>query len=193
MTYTTLFGIENLSQLANAARVAFDSETLQLQPEVGKLRLLQFACQKRRLVVVLDCFKLDDAGWAAVQQFFDTPRHWIAHNAAFDLAWLQEYGLYPSGWIYCTFIAGKLLDNGRPNIKYGLAAMAKKYLRVEISKEEQSSDWSVPELTRSQVEYAAKDAEIVAELETKIHHRIANDRLGKAYKIERMRSSRWRR
>jgi DNA polymerase I-like protein with 3'-5' exonuclease and polymerase domains len=182
--YTTVFGIENLSQLANAKRVAFDSETLQLQPEAGKLRLLQFACQKRRLVVVLDCFELDDAGWATLQQFFDTPRSWIAHNAAFDLGWLQEYGLYPSGSVHCTFIAGKLLTNGLPRVKHNLAALAKKYLGVEVSKEEQRSDWSVAELTRSQMEYAAKDAEIVAELDKAIHDRIAIGSLGPAYALE---------
>ena len=41
MGYSTHFGIEHLPKLATASTVAFDTETCQLQPEVGKLRLLQ--------------------------------------------------------------------------------------------------------------------------------------------------------
>ena len=120
MTYTTYFGVEHLDKIYNSTVIAFDTETLQLQPEVGKLRLLQFGSESTKSIVVIDLFEVDEDGMSKLDHFFENgDRHWIAHNAVFDLAWLQENGFRPHGRIYCTMLASKLLNNGIPNLKHG--------------------------------------------------------------------------
>jgi ribonuclease D len=92
-----LLGVEHLHTLATAMTVAFDTETTGLQPEEGGLRLLQLGARNCPIVLI-DCWELDEAGWAAVRDFFEAKqRFWLAHNAVFDLGWLQEHGISPKG------------------------------------------------------------------------------------------------
>ena len=185
MTYTTYFGVEHLDKLFRATTIAFDTETLQLQPEVGKLRLLQFGAESTKSIVVIDLFDTDEDGMRKLDHFFENgDRHWIAHNAVFDLAWLQENGFKPHGRAYCTMLASKLLNNGIPNLKHGLAHLAKRYLDRDISKEQQASDWGAPVLSKEQLEYAAKDVEILLELDAILPGKIAAAGLDPAYSLE---------
>ncbi len=52
-------GIEHLDKIATSASVYFDTETLQLQPERCKMRLLQLGSATRDTVVLIDCFELE--------------------------------------------------------------------------------------------------------------------------------------
>ena len=61
--YSVYYGIEELKRLHTAHSIAFDTETLQLQPEEGKLRLLQLGCYSSRTIVVIDCFELEKKDW----------------------------------------------------------------------------------------------------------------------------------
>ena len=49
MTYTVYYGIEHLHQLTTCISIALDTETLQLQPEKGKLRLIQLGCKVKNI------------------------------------------------------------------------------------------------------------------------------------------------
>jgi DNA polymerase-1 len=178
-----LFGIENLHHLNTALTVAFDSETTGLQPQVGGLRLLQLGALDRAIVVI-DCWELDHAGWLKLRSFFDVERYWIAHNAVFDLGWLQEHGIYPRGRVCCTMLASKLLNNGIPNLKHGLAMVAKRYLDVEVDKTLQASDWSAPELSKEQMAYAAQDVQLLLDLDAILQERLSVARLMPAYGLE---------
>jgi DNA polymerase III epsilon subunit-like protein len=89
-----LQGIEHLHTLDDATLVAFDCETTQLQPKMGGMRLLQLGAPGK-LPVVLDCFLLDDNDWIEVEEFFSVERTWVAHNAVFELGWLQEHEIIP--------------------------------------------------------------------------------------------------
>jgi ribonuclease D len=103
-------GIEHLSKISTAQSLCFDTETLQLQPERGRLRLLQLGARDRDTIVLIDCFQLDKGDWADLRQFFRSPnRFWLAHNAVFDLGWLQEHDIYPAGWVRCSMLASRLL------------------------------------------------------------------------------------
>ncbi len=96
--YTTYIGIEHLEKLNTATSICFDCETLQLKPEVGKLRLLQLGSTARKIVVVIDLFATSEADLKKLDLFFENgTRFWLAHNAVFDLGWLQAYGWYPRG------------------------------------------------------------------------------------------------
>ncbi len=177
-----LFGVAHLPSLAGAKKICFDVETTQLQPKFGRMRLLQLATYGKPPVVI-DCFALDDNEWILLEEFFNTERSWYAHNAVFDLGWLQEHEIYPKGRVFCTMLASRVLTNGLPNIKHGLQHVVSRYLGKGLSKEEQKSDWS-GQLTKSQLDYAAKDVEILTELVEKILHRIAIGVLAPAWCIE---------
>ena len=184
--YKVYYGIKNLNLLDTCTTIAFDTETLQLQPEKGKLRLLQLGCGIRKTIVVIDCFDLEDKDWKKIECFFDTPRFWIAHNAVFDIAWLQEHDIYfhQETRLRCTMLANRLLTNGIPGLKHGLDSVVKRHLNIELSKEQQRSDWSVLELSKEQLEYAAKDVEVLLELDQVIERKILSARLGKAEQLE---------
>lgn len=177
------FGIEHLPLLNTATTVAFDSETTGLQPVIGGLRLLQLGALDKAIVVI-DMWELDDNGWDTIRNFFYTKRFWLAHNAVFDLGWLQEHGIYMQGEVQCTMIASKMLNNGIPNLKHGLAPVVERYLGRVLEKELQLSDWSQPKLSREQLAYAAADVQALLDLDYALAERIAAAGLGKAYQLE---------
>jgi DNA polymerase I-like protein with 3'-5' exonuclease and polymerase domains len=178
-----LKGLKHLPSLCEAATIFFDCETTGLQPIFGGLRLLQLATFQAPPVVI-DCWDLKDDDWVVLEEFFDVEREWVAHNAVFDLGWLQEHCIYPRGRVLCTMLASRVLTNGLPNIKNGLQPVVKRYLGKEISKEEQRSDWSVPGLRAEQIEYAAYDVQLLTELYEPIQHRMADGGLHKAWYLE---------
>jgi DNA polymerase I-like protein with 3'-5' exonuclease and polymerase domains len=133
--------------------------------------------------VVIDCWDLSDEDWVDLEEFFSVKRYWIAHNAVFDLGWLQEHELHPEGQVLCTMLASRILTNGLPNLKHGLQHVVKRYLKLDISKEEQKSDWS-GDLTPSQLEYAAYDVYLLTQLDGHINQRMAEGNLHKAWFLE---------
>jgi DNA polymerase I-like protein with 3'-5' exonuclease and polymerase domains len=183
--YSVYYGIKELKRLQTAHSLAFDTETLQLQPEEGKLRLSQLGCYSSRTIVVIDCFELERSDWNYLEEFFSsTNRFWLAHNAVFDIAWLQEQGIHINGFVRCSMIASRLLTNGIPQTKHGLDALAKRQLNVEVSKEQQKSNWGLETLSKEQLTYAAKDIEILLELDNVLDQKIRLGRLEKAYALE---------
>ena len=183
--YQTFIGFEHLEKLNTATSLSFDTETLQLQPEFAKLRLLQLGSTARRTIVVIDMFELVDEELEKLKSFFQNgERFWLAHNAAFDIAWLQEYEIYPRGQIRCSMLASKLLHNGMPNVKHGLKDVAKRILVVEVDKEQQASNWGAPALSEEQLLYAAKDVELLCELDGELHRQVTQAGLGAAYSLE---------
>lgn len=181
---TTLLGVEHLHALATAMTVAFDTETTGLQPEEGGLRLLQLGARNCPIVLI-DCWELDMAGWAAVRDFFEAKqRFWLAHNAVFDLGWLQEHGVRPNGQVMCSMIASKLLNNGIPNLKHGLAPTVERCLGRTLNKELQKSDWSAPVLSAEQLTYAADDVQALIDLDLVLTERLGAARLMKAFALE---------
>ncbi len=184
MSAQVFHGIQHLDKIETATSVCFDTETLQLQPERGKLRLLQLGSGARNTVVLIDCFDLDKSEWVKLRRFFSSPvRYWLAHNAVFDLGWLQEHDIYPHGWVRCSMLASRLLTNGMPFPKHGLANVVKRYLDTELSKEQQRSDWSGA-LSNEQLDYAANDVVALMDLDEILDHKIRINRLTKAYSLE---------
>jgi DNA polymerase I len=78
----------------------------------------------------------------------------VAHNAQFELTHLEHTGVELDR-IHCTLQAARLLLGER---RMKLADAAADYLGVALDKDEQTSDWGAPNLTWSQLEYAAADA-----------------------------------
>tara|TARA_A100001011_G_scaffold348169_1_gene385806 strand:- start:422 stop:1042 length:621 start_codon:yes stop_codon:yes gene_type:complete len=79
----------------------------------------------------------------------------IFHFARFDLAALSHYICPVKGPIWCTKIASKL---GRTYTdRHGLSDLCKEILLIEISKEQQSSNWGGSNISMKQKKYAAND------------------------------------
>ena len=182
--YTVHFGIEHLKKLTTCTSICFDTETLQLKPESGKLRLLQLGSTARKTIVLIDLFQTDEDGFGEIDRFFSGPeRFWLAHNSAFDLGWLAVYGWHPKGQVRDSMLASRLLTNGMSQVKNGLAHVAKRILGVDVDKEQQRSDWS-GDLSQEQLDYAAKDVELLCEMDHPLHQQIAEQGLGRAYALE---------
>ena len=81
-------------------------------------------------------------------------------------------------------LSNRLLTNGIPGLKHGLDSVVKRHLGIELSKEQQRSDWSVLELSKEQLDYAAKDVEVLLELDQVIERKILSAKLGKAEQLE---------
>ena len=183
--YSVYYGISELKRLQTAHSIAFDTETLQIQPEEGKLRLIQLGSFSSRTIVVIDCFELERSDWNYLEEFFtNTNRYWLAHNAVFDIGWLQEHGIHPQGFVRCSMLASRLLTNGIPQTKHGLDALAKRQLDMDISKEQQKSNWGAENLSKEQLIYAAKDIEVLLELDQVLDSKLRNAKLNRAYKLE---------
>ncbi|MDA0675269.1 MAG: ribonuclease D [Proteobacteria bacterium] len=79
----------------------------------------------------------------------------IFHFARFDLAVLRRDLGAECGPVYCTRTASKLVLTYTD--RHGLKDLCRELLGVDLSKEQQSSDWAQAELTDSQLHYAASD------------------------------------
>ncbi len=79
----------------------------------------------------------------------------LFHFARFDLGVLQTYLGVGVGPVYCTKIASKLARTYTD--RHGLKDLCQELLGVDLSKEMQSSDWGVEQLSERQLSYAASD------------------------------------
>ena len=79
----------------------------------------------------------------------------LFHFGRFDIAaMLNAFGAVTAP-VYCTKIASRLIRTFTD--RHGLAKLLQELLNVDISKQQQSSDWGAPELTKAQIDYAASD------------------------------------
>lgn len=79
----------------------------------------------------------------------------ILHFARFDVAICRQWLGVTMGPIYCTKIASKLVRTYTD--RHSLSVLAKELLDIDMSKQQQSSDWAAPDLSEAQLAYAAAD------------------------------------
>jgi ribonuclease D len=79
----------------------------------------------------------------------------IFHFGRFDIAAMMNAFGVVTAPVYCTKIASRLIRTFTD--RHGLAKLLQEMLGVDISKQQQSSDWGAPDLTRAQIDYAASD------------------------------------
>ena len=170
--------------------LGFDTETTELDPYRGDLRLVQLSNGKSTVVVDLKPFRekgelrsLPDLAPLRDLLASDSQTK-VAHNAKFDAKWVRHHLGVEIGRIYDTYLASQLISAGDSDRRHGLADLSQFFLGTELDKTEQISDWSADELSASQIEYAARDAAIMLQLREKVHERIVNDQLTSAAEIE---------
>lgn len=152
--------------------VAIDTETLGLNPHRDRLCVVQLS--------------RGDGSAEVVQILRDGPRPEnllrvladervlkIFHFARFDLAVLYHaYGVMPRP-VYCTKIASKLTRTYTD--RHGLKDNLRELLGVEISKQQQSSDWAAENLSDAQLAYAASDVLYLHALKEKLDAMLARE------------------
>jgi ribonuclease D len=90
----------------------------------------------------------------------------LFHFARFDIAMLRRYLGVTTAPVYCTKVASKLARTFTD--RHGLKDLCRDVLGVEISKQQQSSDWGADKLTEEQLRYAASDVEHLHALKAKL-------------------------
>jgi len=90
----------------------------------------------------------------------------LFHYGRFDIAMLAGHIGQVTGGIYCTKIASKLVRTYTD--RHGLKDLCRELLGIDLSKEQQSSDWGAAELTDDQQTYAAQDVLYLHRLRVKL-------------------------
>lgn len=177
-------------ELRSADLLGFDVETTELDPYKGDIRLVQLSDGRRTHVVDLMPFRafgdLRSSPELAPLRDLLTSNTIVkvAHNAKFDTKWVRHHLGTEVGSVYDTYLASLLISAGDGERRHGLADLAQFFLGRTLDKTEQVSDWSMHELTTSQIEYAARDAAIMPELHRVIEERIAADSLSDVLRLE---------
>ena len=132
--------------------VAVDSETTGLDILNDRLCLVQIGDGKGNAWLV----RIDDkVPCPNLKKLLTNPKILkIFHFARFDIAKLKVALNINVTHVYCTKIADKLV---RPNAKHSLKNLCEDYLKIQLDKEQQCSDWTKKELSPEQIHYAAND------------------------------------
>ncbi|MEL6737899.1 MAG: ribonuclease H-like domain-containing protein [Pseudomonadota bacterium] len=103
----------------------------------------------------------------------DESRVKLYHYARFDLAAIQYYLGVMAAPVFCTKIASKLVRTYTD--RHGLKNLSKELLDVDISKQQQSSDWGGPVLSEEQRDYAASDVRYLHALRDELTLRLERE------------------
>jgi len=134
--------------------VAVDTETMGLSPGRDRLCLVQLSAGDGNAhLVQIGKGRADAPNLKAL--LADPSVTKLFHFARFDVAVLAHHlGVTPRP-IYCTKIASRLVRTYTD--RHGLKDLCKELLEIDLSKQQQSSDWGAAELSREQLDYAASD------------------------------------
>jgi len=153
--------------------IAVDTEAMGLVPGRDRLCLVQLSDGTGDEHLVR--FK-SDSDYAAPNLkalLGDPNRLKLYHFARFDLAAIQHYLGVVAGPVYCTKTASRLIRTYTD--RHGLKEIVRELLGIEISKQQQSSDWGAPDLSDAQKDYAASDVRFLHQLKEKLDERLVRE------------------
>ena len=153
--------------------VAVDSETMGLVTPRDRLCLVQISDGQgdEHLVRFGPGSAYDAPNLKAV--LGDPQRLKLFHFARFDLAAIEHYLGVTAAPVFCTKIASKLTRTYTD--RHGLKNLVSELLGIDLSKQQQSSDWGAPELSEAQREYAASDVRYLHRLAAVFEERLARE------------------
>lgn len=134
--------------------VAVDTETMGLNPYRDRLCVVQLSAGDGNAHLV----QLAAGAYAAPRLralFADAGVTKLFHFARFDLAMIQHHLGVTCRPVYCTKVASKLARTFTD--RHSLRDLCRELLGVDLSKQQQSSDWGAAELSEEQLNYAASD------------------------------------
>ena len=152
--------------------VAIDTETLGLNPHRDRLCVVQLSPGDGSADVVQIAPGQTEA--PNLKRLLADPSVLkIFHYARFDIAVLSEaFGTMPAP-LYCTKIASRLTRTYTD--RHGLKDLVRELLGVDLSKQQQSSDWGAETLSEPQVAYAASDVLYLHALKEKLDMMLARE------------------
>src|SRR5687767_13377388 len=144
--------------------VAVDTEAMGLNPRRDKLCLVQLSTGDGNAhLVQVDRTTFDAPRLKQLLEDENITK--VFHYARFDVAMLKHYLGASVRPLYCTKIASKLARTYTD--KHGLKDIVKEMLGIDLSKQQQSSDWGSPILSDAQKQYAALDVIYLHEIKAR--------------------------
>jgi ribonuclease D len=152
--------------------VAIDTETLGLNPSRDRLCVVQLSPGDGTAdVVQIPAGKVAAPNIAKLLS--DPGRQKIFHFARFDLAVLYKNLGVMAQPVYCTKIVSRLTRTYTD--RHSLKDLARELIGLDMSKQQQSSDWGADELTEAQVAYAASDVLYLHQIKAKLDEMLVRE------------------
>jgi ribonuclease D len=152
--------------------VAIDSETMGLNPHRDRLCVVQISSGDGTAHLVQ--FPLGQYDAPNLKALLTDPSVTkLFHFGRFDIAVFQQFLGVLTTPVYCTKIASRLVRTFTD--RHGLKDLSKELLNVEMSKQQQSSDWGADVLTDEQMKYAASDVLHLHQLRAKLDIMLARE------------------
>nr|WP_239479639.1 ribonuclease D [Actibacterium sp. 188UL27-1] len=152
--------------------VAIDCETMGLNPHRDRLCLIQMSGGDGNAHLVQVAQGQSEAP-NLVAMLTDPDVLKLFHYGRFDIAaLLNAFGALTAP-VYCTKIASKLIRTYTD--RHGLKNLLQELLEVDISKQQQSSDWGAAELSQAQQDYAASDVLYLHRLREALNQRLERE------------------
>ncbi len=153
--------------------IAVDTEAMGLLPGRDRLCLVQLADGQGDEHLVRFAPGSDYAAPRLKALLGDPNRLKLFHFARFDVAIMRAYLGIVAAPLYCTRTASRLVRTYTD--RHGLKDLIKELLCIEISKQQQTSDWGAPDLSDAQRDYAASDVRFLHALKEKLDERLARE------------------
>lgn len=152
--------------------VAIDTETMGLDPRRDRLCLVQLSSGDGNAHLVQ--IARGQKGAPNLEKMLADPKVVkLFHFARFDVAALKQAFGVTTAPVYCTKIAAKMVRTFTD--RHGLKYLLQELLGVDVSKQQQTSDWGSPALTEAQQEYAASDVLYLHRLKAELDARLERE------------------
>ena len=153
--------------------IAVDTEAMGLNPARDRLCLVQLSDGKGDEHLVRFRIGSDYSAPNLKALLGDPNRLKLYHFARFDIGIIQAYLGIMAAPLYCTRTASRLIRTYTD--RHGLKDLVKEVLNVDLSKQQQTSDWGADQLSDAQREYAASDVRYLHALKEKLDERLARE------------------
>jgi ribonuclease D len=153
--------------------IAIDTEAMGLVAGRDRLCLVQLADGAGDEHLVRFARGSDYAAPNLKTLLTDPNRLKLYHFARFDVGIMQAYLGIMAAPLYCTRTASRLVRTYTD--RHGLKDLVKELLNIDLSKQQQTSDWGADELSDAQREYAASDVRYLHQLKEKLDERLQRE------------------
>ncbi|KZY02183.1 MULTISPECIES: ribonuclease D [unclassified Sulfitobacter] len=152
--------------------VAVDCETMGLNPHRDRLCVVQLSGGDGNAHLIQIAKGQTEA--PNLRAMLENPKVLkLFHFGRFDIAALLNAFGAETAPVYCTKIASRLIRTYTD--RHGLAKLLQELLNVDISKQQQSSDWGAETLTDAQIDYAASDVLYLHRLRDELNARLLRE------------------
>ena len=152
--------------------VAIDTETMGLNPHRDRLCLVQISNGDGHVHLVQ--IGQDARKAPHLEAILSDPQILkLFHFARFDIAALMKHFGVLTAPVYCTKIASKLVRTYTD--RHGLKDLCRELLDIDISKQQQSSDWGATQLSQAQQDYAASDVLYLHNIKNSLDERLKRE------------------